>query len=261
MGSIGIAYCGNNPGNAVDPSGTIRVAFYNGRARGSQDYESAYGDQLHEAADDALLDCTNIGEWVRWTFKDAPFFDMCFDMHSSQEVLKILGILVYRFRVVIDEVYFFDHSAGDGEEGFGTDNLGNPDFLSGTALETFCRELSQYVAVDGTIHFRQCFVASALNFELLPNLARWTGRKVTGCPTNVFYGMCPIPYIGNYEPYTSELPVPCANGPDYQPREVWTDPRTQRRRAGEYWLATPNPDGTVDVSTYVWPVGDFGLTY
>jgi len=67
------AYCGNNPLNFVDPSGLIRVAFY---------------DPTYEVydANDRIVDET--GQMAAWT--DDTYFTFHFAMLSSQDVLDTL---------------------------------------------------------------------------------------------------------------------------------------------------------------------------
>ncbi len=186
------AYCGNNPLNFIDPSGQVRVAFYNPDAKG-YDYtgpkgeedlipDTASGKDYAEAADD-------FGEWA-------------FPMKSPADVIKKLAELKAD-GVEVTEVYFYDHgyvpeSAFDEKTGaidpteltglgFGTPLMwGAAERVDGSSnLQAFFQIIGSLLPENATINLRQCF--AALEEDKLKTMAAWAGRTVTGSTGQVQY--------------------------------------------------------------------------
>jgi hypothetical protein len=86
----------------------------------------------------------------------------------------------------ITDVYFYDHAYvdDDTERVYGLEFGDQGLFVADGTLEEFCRTLGGIVK-DGAFHFRGCNVGNEVNYDLLENLAIWTGGMVTGPVTGI----------------------------------------------------------------------------
>ncbi len=211
-------YCGNNPLAFVDPSGMIKIAFYD--PTDDHGPRVANGAQFKESADD--------------------FGEHAYAMKSARDVIMKLAELKSD-SVDVDEVYFFDHchlrfEIVTNEEGieykrwkvtgleFGDDALMREGDRAdgGSNLEVFGRILSTLLPEDSIINFRHCYVALNITEgeSLLEDLAEWTNRTVTGATGAVTY----------FGPRT------------YKPN--WERPGPDHVIGGQYWKAFTNDNET-----------------
>ena len=156
------AYCGNNPGNRVDPSGLeshINICFYDP------------DDGFEEAANDWTV-MTSSGGRIGYYFP----------MKDTDDVIDVLKDYMDR-DIYVSTIYFHDHC--NTVEAFGVELLFFLEF--GDSLvpthSRFWRRLRRYTDPSTILHFRQCNVAKDPDRLIL--IATQTQRTVTGCAGKV----------------------------------------------------------------------------
>jgi RHS repeat-associated protein len=216
-------YCNNSPLCWVDPSGLVRVAFYDG----SDTSPFIGGPQQKQAATDQFL------------------FDFSFDMRDGESLLydtvadyviaKLADLQEKGYKVA--EVYFFDHGwvAADpddpssevseggfslGDEWYLTDGVKCPLSPMGGTMKEFAERLGLLLnadayAVNGetayigpTIHLRSCYGG-----RFADEFANWSGLQTTGWTEQVIFGSAGV------------VTIPDNGTPDYHGQgyyEVWT---------------------------------------
>jgi RHS repeat-associated protein len=152
------AYCGNSPLNFVDPSGLIRVAFYD------PTYEN------YDANDNVVRETGQMQAWA-----DDSYFTFHISMLSSQDVLDALEKLKAE-GYDIDEVFFFDHSVGTGDPNqygrlnglqFGDETL----WFDGGTMEAFFTDMRNILGTGVEYHSRHCYLGNSMNADRLMSLA------------------------------------------------------------------------------------------
>jgi RHS repeat-associated protein len=213
-------YCSNNPLNWVDPSGLLAVAFYDGNDLGGGD-GITNGAQFKEAADDDEI------------WNGTHYFDYSFDMSRYKEEgyaseLEYILAMLSSIEEEITDVYFYDHCRHGAELlEFGES------VVSTIKYSEFWGRLGSVLPDGATINLRHCFVGCGK--IILPNLAKWTGRAVTGVAGKV-----------EYEGSVDYVPENEGGGPEYVMR-------------GDLMIA--KPDGTL---VLLWPaylINPWGYKY
>jgi RHS repeat-associated protein len=246
------AYCKNNSLNFVDPSGLIRIAFYD------PTFENTQPDLYED----------NPGLMREWA--DDTYFDLKLPMYSAESVLS--GLRMAKARgYEITEVFFFDHAWGV-EDLIGTEidiyalefgdemvhfndehaNLGK------SGMQLFAENMRRIIGEGVEYHFRNCLLGSNRNVNDLENLAKWTKGTVTGA-TGLIRDRQNNPETGEREdrwmsvtkrdPETGKEYLVPIDIPDYSP---W----------GSYRQAVyHSTSGEVNVSYYFRPVVEPPLGY
>ena len=226
-------YCGNDPTGLIDPSGLIRIAFYDGSDPGTPWYNGTAwefpvnGDVLHEFADDdwfdLSIDISVIPENVK---------EMANVQTSADYIIYILKCFK-EWGADVTDVYIFDH-AWEGGITLGNDwyflDNNDPDKQEGNgSLEEFARELGQ-VTNDGTydpetrdysgckIHLRGCYAGYSVD-----KFSQWSNRWVDGCmgPVRRKYYCIGTKYRDNWEPETAKE---CYQSPVPDEADYWANP-------------------------------------
>jgi len=244
----GYVYCGNNPLGYVDPSGLLRISFYDGSDEGWS--RGANGDQFKEVADDEYFD-------IKVNMRPPDHLNMT----ETEWIIAVLDAIVNYLGYEVTDVYFFDHGIVDDPSNpsdvvgleFGDEHLfWNPEGEE-KGLEGFMKKLQNVTPQGSTLHFRHCYAGA--DEDKLKSLVEWSHRRVTGSTGEIYYGNLPKVYRPNWEPFFGE------DGPDYYPFNI--NPFT--KEASKYVQATPVfEEGeiiAVTVSDYVAPVGTHRFTY
>ena len=224
-------YCGNNPLNFVDPSGLIRVAFY---------------DPTYEVydANDNVIETT--GQMEAWA--DDSYFDVRIPMWSSQDVLDGLQRLIDQ-GYKIDEVFFFDHSVGTGDPArygrlnglqFGDETLS---FDDGT-MEKFFKDMKGLLGAGIEYHSRSCYLGNPMNYDRLMSIAEWTEGTVTGAVGHLHSNI----YKDKNGQWTDTKTTDPRTGKTVDVPDYWSP--------GGYTKATYTSDG-VSITPYSRPVIDY----
>jgi hypothetical protein len=212
------AYCGNSPLNFVDPSGLIRIAFY---------------DPTYEVYD-ANGNFAETSQMEAWA--DDSYFTLHIPMLSSQDVLDALKGLSLKYNIT--EVFFFDHSVGTGDPNqygrldglqFGDETLW---FDDGT-MEKFFTDMRDILGTGVTYHSRHCDLGMDINADRLMSLAMWSEGTVTGANGHIWSRIFPRA-DGSWPDSVIMNPITGAivDLPDYDPHTGYT--QVTRAKNGTY---------------------------
>jgi len=239
------AYCGNAPVNMADPSGLVRISFYDGSD--SSTGFAANGNIWKNMADD---------EWFDFSFDMRNGEFTPYDTVADYIIAKLTDLQNKGYKIT--EVYFFDHGwdgteldpnnqptkvAGGGfslgDEWYTIDERKPADAPMGNgSMEKFAKRLGTLLNADAyslngdapytgpTIHLRSCYGG-----QFAEQFASWSGLQTTGWTKEVSYGAAddlpndPMDWIPDYHgngDYVTWTPIKgMGNGAKLTNRTSW----------------------------------------